>query len=79
MKRVTQQQARRLGNIAKKHYRGDGSWSETTEKQLLKEADILLGVGRGKKRDGLRSSRPKEEALFSSDYLDKVQLKRAVA
>ena len=40
--------------------------------ELDKFANSLLGVGPGKKVDGLRSNPPKQEVLLSSDFISRV-------
>lgn len=68
---LTPQQKGEYGRIVQIHLEGDGTWAKSTVKALLAEANRRLGIKMGKGVDSLRSSRPKEEALMSSDLMDK--------
>lgn len=73
MRELTQEQAQELGRTPglRGYNRGRG-WSKELIAALKTFSDQLLASGPGKKPKNLRSTTPKREVLFSSDYIEKV-------
>lgn len=68
---LTREQTLELANLSLQIYKSE-SGLQKFACDLKRFADHLLGVGPGKKIDGLRSSRPKQEVLLSGDFISKV-------
>lgn len=72
MRTLKPEQTMTLARATRRHYAEDGRFSRSFASLLKEQADYLLGVGPGRKVDGLRSQPPKQEVLLSSDYIERV-------
>lgn len=69
MRHLTRQQTSKIGTAALDHHK-HARWTHKTIQICTEAADHLLGCHNGRKVEGLRSGRPPQEILMSSDYID---------